>query len=260
MLLGLGGLGGDEVSGVGVDVVEVGVVVVVVVGVVRRHLLDVRGDTPHRLYVRLGGRPAPRPPPFAPPSPRGSCAPSCLSPGAHVALALAHGSLPCPLAFVSLSKPWVPPTVTCALARTAGARILPVSVPMPLAVPTFADRAPLHSMRSGAARLGALLAPLRVLSVPLPIPCFGSRVVPSAARVLSPSAAAGLGALPTLSPSLLAACAQACPLRLSLGTPLVASRPPLRVPVAGTLPRLRAVTPPPGPRAGRPVAAAGAAA
>ena len=235
-------------------------VVVVVVGVVRWHLLDVGGDAPHCLYVRLRGRPAPRPPPFALPSPRGSRAPSCLSPGAHVALALAHGSLPGPLAFLTLSKPWVPPTVTCALARTAGARILPVSVPMPLAAPTFADRAPLHSMRSVAAPLGALLAPLRVLPVPLPIPCFVSRVVPSAARVLSPSAAAGLGALPTLSPSLLAAWPQACPLRLSLGTPLVASRPSLRVRVVGTLPRLRAVPPPPGSRAGRPVAAAAAAA
>ena len=64
------GLGGDELAGVGVDVVEVVVVVVVVVGVVRRHLLDAGGDTPHRLHVRLRGRPAPCPPPFDPPSPR----------------------------------------------------------------------------------------------------------------------------------------------------------------------------------------------
>ena len=67
--------------------------------------------------------------------------------------------------------------------------------------------------------------------------------MPSAAPALSLSAAAGVGALPTPSPSLLAACAQAWPLRLSLGTPPVASRPPLRAPVAGTLPRLRAVPP-----------------
>ena len=42
-MLGSWGLGGDEFSGVGVDVVEVGVVVVVVVGVVRWHLLDAGG-------------------------------------------------------------------------------------------------------------------------------------------------------------------------------------------------------------------------
>ena len=42
-MLGLWGLGGDEFSGVGVHVVEVGVVVVVVVGVVRRQLLDAGG-------------------------------------------------------------------------------------------------------------------------------------------------------------------------------------------------------------------------
>ena len=71
-------------------------------------------------------------------------------------------------AFVFLSTPWVSPTVTCALARTASARIYPVPVSMPLAAPTFPDRDPLHSMRSVAACLGALLAPLRVLPVPLP--------------------------------------------------------------------------------------------
>ena len=71
-MLGLWGLGGDELAGVRVDVVEVVVVVVVVVGVVRWHLLDAGGDAPHRLHVRLRGRPAPRPPPFGPPSPPGS--------------------------------------------------------------------------------------------------------------------------------------------------------------------------------------------
>ena len=243
LVLGSGGLGGDEVSGVGVDGVEVGVVVVVVVGVVRRHLLDAGGDAPHRLHVRLWGRPAPRPPPFAPPSPRGSHAPSCLSPGAHGALALALGSLPGPHAFVPLSVPWVPLPVTRGLACTAGARALPVPVPMPLAAPTLADRAPIHSMHCVAACLGALLAPLCVLPVPLPLPGSLSRVAPSAARALSPSAAAGLGALPAISPSLLAACALACPLRVPLGTPAVASCPPLRAPVAGTLPRLCAVRP-----------------
>ena len=242
LVLGSGGLGGDEVSGVRVDVAEVGVVVVLMMGVVR-HMLDARGDALHRLHVRLRGRPAPRSPHFAPPSPCGSRAPSCLSPGAHGALALALGSLPGPHAFVPLSPPWVPPPVTCALACTAGARILPVPVSMPLAAPPLADRAPLHSTRSVAARLGALLALLRDLPVPLPFLRSMSRVVPPANRALSPFAAAGLGTLPALSPLLLAACAQACPLHLSLGTPLVASCPPLRAPLADSLPRLRGVPP-----------------
>ena len=240
LVLGSGGLGGDEVSGVGVDVVEVGVVVVVVVGVVRRHLLDAGGDAPHRLHVRFRGRPAPRPPPFAPPSPRGPRAPSCLSPGAHSALALALGSLPSPHAFIPLSAPWLPPLVTCALACTAGARILPVPVSMPLAAPALADRAPLHSMRSVAARLGALLAPLRVLPVPLPFPRSLSRVVPSAASALSPSAAAGLGTLPNLRPCSLprapgpAPCV--CPWALPLSPPVPRSALPWPAPCpAGAL-------------------------
>ena len=221
-MLGLGGLQGDEVSGVGVDVVEVGVVVVVVVGVERRHLLDAGGDAPHRLHVWLRGRPTPHPPPFGPPSPRGSRALSSLSPGAQVALALALGSLPGPVAFVPLSTTWVPPTVTCAPARTACACAVPV--PMPLAAPRFADCAPLHSMCSVTARLGALLAPLRVLPVPLPFPCSVSRVVLSAARALARSAAAGLGALPRLHPRSLpraprpAPCA--CPWAVPLSPPV----------------------------------------
>ena len=218
-------------------------VVLVVVGVVHRHLLDAGDYAPHRLHVRLRGHPAPRPPLFAPPSSRGSRAPSCLSPGAHGTLALALVSLPGPHAFGPLSAPWVPPPVTCAMACTAGARIPPVPVPMPMAAPTLADRGPFHSMRSVAACFGALLAPLRLLPVPLPFPRSLSRVVASAARALSPSAAACRGTLPTLSRSLLAACARARPLRLSLGTPPAASCPPLRAPVAGTLPRLRAVPP-----------------
>ena len=43
LVLGSWGFGGDEFSGVWVDVVEVGVVVVVVVGAVRRHLFDAGG-------------------------------------------------------------------------------------------------------------------------------------------------------------------------------------------------------------------------
>ena len=234
-MLGSGALGGDEVSGVKVDVVEVGVVVVVVAGLVRGHLLDAGGDAPHRLHMRLRGPPAPPPPPFAPPSAHGSHAPSCLSPGPTAPLPLPLGPFPGPHASVPPSVPWVPLPVSRALACTAGARALPVPVSMPLAAPTLADRAPLCSMRSVAARVGALLAPLRVLLVPLPLPGSSSRVPPSAARALSPSAAAGLGALPAFSHLRLAACAVACPLRVSLGTPPVASCPPLRAPMAGTL-------------------------
>ena len=109
--------------------------------------------------------PSPRPTP-ATPVPRPVCPRGPTSP-----LPLPLGAFPAPIAFVSLSTPWVPPTVTCALARNASARLLPVPVPMPLAAPTFADRAPRQSMCSLAARLGALLAPVRVFSVPLPFPC-----------------------------------------------------------------------------------------
>ena len=106
------------------------------------------------------------------------------------------------------------PGLHCRRPCPSRARALPVPVPMPLAAPTLADRASLRSMRSVAARLGALLAPLRFLPVPLPLPGSLSRVAPSAARALSHSAAAVLGALPAFSPSLLAACGLACPLRV----------------------------------------------
>ena len=138
------GLGGDELAGVRVDVVEVVVVVVVVVvvGVVRRHLLDAGGDAPHRPHVRLRGRPAPRPPPFVPPSSLGSPAPSRLSLGARGALALALGPLSSPL-----PVPRVPPPFPHALARPLTNRPSPC---------------PLH--------LGSLPVPLRALPVPWSLP------------------------------------------------------------------------------------------
>ena len=117
-------------------------VVVVVVGVVRRHLLDAGGGAPHRLHVRLRGRPPPRPPPFGPPSTPGFHAPSRLSLGARGALALALGPPSGPLPVT-----WVPPPVTHALACPLAHRPLPRS---------------LH--------LGALPAPLRALPVPWPLP------------------------------------------------------------------------------------------
>ena len=117
-------------------------VVVVVVGVVRRHLLEAGGDAPHRLHVQLRGRPTPRPPSFDPPSPGGSYAPSRLSLGARGALALALGPPSGPL-----PVPWVPPPVTHALA------CLLAHCPL------------LRSMH-----VGALPAPLRALPVPWPLP------------------------------------------------------------------------------------------
>ena len=198
MVLGSWGLGGDELSGVGVDVVEV----VVVVGVVRRHLLDAEGDAPHRLHVRLRGRPAPHPPPFDPPSSLGSHAPSCLSLGARGALALALGPPSGPHASVPLPLPWVPPPVTHALACL------------------LAHRPSLRSMH-----LGALPAPLRALPVPWPLAGSLPCVAPS-----------------VLAPLLLAARALARSLRVPLGASPVASCPPLRAPVAGTQFCLRAVS------------------
>ena len=70
------GWGGDEVPRVGVDVAEVGVVVLVALGVVRRHLLDAGGNAPQRLDLRLRGCPAPCPLLSGLPFPRDSRAPT----------------------------------------------------------------------------------------------------------------------------------------------------------------------------------------
>ena len=193
-------------------------VVVVLVGVVRRHLLDAGGDAPHRLHVRLRGRPARRIPPFDPPSPPGSHAPSHLSLGARGALALALGPPSGPHTSVPLPVPWVPRPVTHALACL------------------LAHRPSLPSMH-----LGALPPPLRARPMPWPLPGSLPCVAPSAARALSPSAAAGLGAPSVFAPLLLAACALARSLRVPLGTSPVASCLLLRAPVAGTQLCLRAV-------------------
>ena len=116
LVRGLGGMGGDQVPVVGVDVVEVGVVVVVVVGLVRWHLLDTREDAPHWLDVRLRGCPAPCPSPCALPLPSCPLATPCLSPGAYVALApLEPAPPPRPLAPGSGAHPPL-----CPLARATG--------------------------------------------------------------------------------------------------------------------------------------------
>ena len=131
---------------------------VVVVGVVRRHLLDARGDAPHRLDVRLRGCPAPGLSPYALPNPPGPRTPPCLSSGAYVALAsVPLGSPPGPK---PLALPRVLTSVTHVLARTADARVLPASLPMSLAVSSSADRAPPRPVRPDAARFGVLLTSL----------------------------------------------------------------------------------------------------
>ena len=173
---------------------------------------------------------------------------------------------PCPCPWVPsrppylrcLSTPWVPPTVTCALARTASARILTVPVPMPLAAPTFANRAPLNSMPSLAACLGAQLAPrpsralaLSLLRAPLRAvrcPCS----VPLRWRWLWRPAHAF-----ALAP---------CRVRPGLSSALVLEHSPCRIPFPAPRSRDRhsappaRCPPPPRSRAGRPVAAVAAAA
>ena len=213
---GPGGLGGDQVPHVGVDVLDG---LVVVVGVVRRHLVDTRGDAPHRLDVRLRGRPAPLPSSCALPFPPRPRAPSCLPPGAHLTLPLLA---PGPRAYPQ----------PLARARSLPSDLWPVS-----RVPTSVTRALAFS------------ACARVLPVPLPVSFVVPCVPPSAARALarpvcpSSPAAPRRGALPVSLPSLIAACALARPLCPSRGAPFVAVSPSPRVPVAGTPPRPFAVSP-----------------
>ena len=203
------GLGGDELAGVRVDVVEVVVVVVVVVvGVVCRHLLDAGGDAPHRLHVRLRGRSALCPPPFAPPSSLGSHAPSLLSLGAlALALALALGPLSSPM---PVSR--VPPLVPHALARSLS-----------------------HPPSSCPLHLGTLPAPLSTLPVPWPLPgpLPVSRVPPLVHHALarcsptSPRPAPCTWA-PCPRPCALFPCPDPSPAPCLSRRPLLPSPPPLR--------------------------------
>ena len=265
------GLGRDQVPHVGL---------VVVVGVVRRHLLDTGGDAPHRLDVRLRGRPARLPLsralPYSPRPPALCCLPS----GVHVTLSLlAPGPPPYsePLVLVRYlpSALWnlscVPTSVICAPAFSAGAHVLPVPLPVSLALPCVSPsnaRAlarPVCLSSPAAAGPGclpvplpslvaacALACPLRpfsnaaaraaVLTVPLPVSFVVPCVLPCAARApaspvcLSSPASSGSGALPVSLPSLIAACALARPLRPPPGAPSVAFRPLLRAPVTARRP------------------------
>ena len=139
------------------------VVVVVVVGVVCRHLLDAGGDAPHRLHVRLRGRPAPCPPPFVPSFPLGSHAPSCLSLKASGALALALGPLSSPLP-VSRVPPPVPHALACSLSH----------LPSPCPLHLGSLPAPLHALPVP----WHLPGPLPVLRVPPPVPHTLARSLP----------------------------------------------------------------------------------
>ena len=268
MIWGLGGLRKHEVPRVGVDVVEVGVVVVVVVGVVRRHLLDAGRDAPHRLDVWLRGPPAPRPSLYALPVPPGPHAPPCLSLGAYIALPpIALGSPPGPQTPCwGALLPLLPSGLCCGSRPLTLASLpalpTPVSFPRPCPCPWLWLRPPTAPSPPCAPRFRPLWRPAHVLasvhvrccSRPCPsgtlaLFCAVYRVSSSAACALAcplclpTSAAAGLGALPVPLPSLLAACALACPLRSSLDAHPVAFRSSLRAPVAGTLPRPRAVPP-----------------
>ena len=150
-------------------------VVVVVVGVVRRHLLDAGGDAPHRLHVRLRGHPAPRPPPFDPPPPPGSHAPSRLSLGALAPLPLPLGPLPAPCPCRG-SRP-LPPTPWPACSPTVPRSApctwapcprpcTPFRCPGPFTAPCPESRRPLPALCPPL-----LLPPCSLPRVPWPPPC-----------------------------------------------------------------------------------------
>ena len=156
---GGGGLGGDQGPRIEVDVV---VELVLVVGVVRRHLLDARGDALHRLDLQLRGLPDPLSPPSALPLPYLTWAPSSLPAVAHVAPPLlASGSLCCrrPLAPVLPVPPASLPVslaVSCVPSSLARALAFPVRLPSPAA--SCACALPVPPCPSAAA--GALALPL----------------------------------------------------------------------------------------------------
>ena len=167
---GGGGVAGDQVPHVGVNVVDG---LVVVVGVLRRHLLDTGGDAPHRPDVRLRGRPLPLS--CALPYPPRPCAPSCLPSGARVMISLlAPGPPPYPESLV-LER-----SLLCPLARVPSCLPLaPVPLPFPLAPASFPCPClcPLPcpvSLRPLPAPWRALCAcppPLLLALAPCPRPC-----------------------------------------------------------------------------------------
>ena len=138
LVLGSWGLRGDEFSGVGVYVVELGMLVVVVVGVVRRHLLVAGGMHRTGCTSACGGAPlpsplpSPRPPPQAP-MPRPVC-----PQGPTALLPLPLGPLPAPTPLSPCpcrrSRPLSPAPWPALLA--------PVPVPCPCPCPWLRPRSP----------------------------------------------------------------------------------------------------------------------
>ena len=237
---GWGGWGRIRAPNIGVDVVDGQGVVVV--GVVRRHLLDAGGDAPHCLGLRLWGLPAPLPSPFALPLPCRAWAPSSLPAEAHLAPPLlASGSLPCPrplapvrpLPPAQLPVSGVPPSAPHALAfsvrlpfpAAAFACVLPAPLPVSLAV---------YCVRPSAARALAfpvrLPSPAAACACALPVPLSPSAAASALAVALTPPpfAAARAFAHPWCLPSSSAAC----------HLPMVALRPSRCTSVACTSPRM----------------------
>ena len=250
-MLELGGLGGDEVCGFGVDVVEVGVVVVVVVHVVHRHLLDAGGDAPHRLHVRLGGAPPPvplpslRPPPMAP-MPRPVCprrptaplplplgpfpAPTPLSPcpcrGSRSLSPAPWPALPAPMPFpCPCPCPWLRPRLLtvprCAPCATWPPALAPCSRPCAF----FPCRGPFPASCPASRRPLPVLCPAPLPLASSPCPCFCPRSlqrVPSPAPCVCPwalslSPPVPRSALPWLAPC--PACVRPPPSRITHRAP-----------------------------------------
>ena len=153
VVLGSWGLGGDELSGVRVNVVEVVVVVVVVVGVVRWHLSDAGGGCTSPAARPAAG--APRPPP------------SSLRP------ALPLG-LPCPVPPVP-GGPWRPCPCPWAPFRPPARAVDPAPCHPSPGLPAHpSSLAPLHAPGRPArapARPSRALAPSRLPALSCAVRC-----------------------------------------------------------------------------------------
>ena len=209
------GLGGDELAGVRVDVVEVVVVVVVVVvGVVRRHLLDAGGMHLTGCTSGCGGAqpsaplPSPRPPPWDP-VPRPSCPLGPLP--LPLPLPLGPFPVPCPCRGSRLSSPTPRPArsppcpAPCAWgALPAPLTTLPVPWPLPdplpePRVPPLVHHAPARSLShhpslpspAPGPPARAPARPSRAPTPPLPPACHAVRRSPPPRRCALPGPLAG---------------------------------------------------------------------
>ena len=152
---GLGWLGGDQVPHDGVDIVDW---LLVVVAVVRRHLIDTRGDARYRLDLWLRGCPAPLPLssalPFPPvPAPRPACPWWTTSPSPSLPL----DRLPAPSPWLWCAPSRLPP---CPCLVSLPLSLAPL--PFPLAPAPFPCPCPCPL---------PCPASLRPQPVPLPVPC-----------------------------------------------------------------------------------------